>query len=117
MGNFNDLIVWQKSKELAVAIYKLAELKKKLWDFGFRDQILRSVVSIPSNIAEGEQLESDKQAIRHFYIARGSTAELMTLLVIGKEIGFLESEESDSLITNCRFISMCLTNLIKARYR
>ena len=115
MGNFNDLIVWQKAKVLAVAVYKNAELKKKLWDFGFRDQILRSAISIPSNIAEGEQLESDKQAVRHFYIARGSTAELMTLLIIGKEIGFFESEESDNLINDCRFISVCLTNLIKAR--
>jgi len=45
-------------------------------DYGLKDQIQRSAVSIPSNIAEGDDLETDKQSIKHFYIAKGSTAEL-----------------------------------------
>jgi four helix bundle protein len=82
MGNFMKLRVWQVAKELAVKIYKLTQTPKFLKDYGLRDQIQRSAVSIPSNIAEGDDLETDKQSVHHFYIAKGSTAELLTQLII-----------------------------------
>jgi len=72
-------------------------------------------VSIPSNIAEGEQLDTDKQSVRHFYIARGSAAELMTLLMIGAEIGYISQEKTDAMIEKCRHLSISLTKLIKTR--
>jgi len=76
MGNFQKLRVWQLAKELAVKIYKLKQTNTFSKDYGLKDQIQRSAVSIPSNIAEGDDLETDKQSIKHFYIAKGSTAEL-----------------------------------------
>jgi four helix bundle protein len=82
MGNFQKLRVWQLAKELAVRIYKLTQSPTFSKDFGLRDQIQRSAISIPSNIAEGDNLDTDKQSIRHFYIARGSTAELGTQLML-----------------------------------
>ena len=69
MGNFKELKVWQQSKDLAVDIYRLTEQGLFIKDFGLRDQMRRSSVSIPSNIAEGDDLDTDKQSIRHFYIA------------------------------------------------
>ena len=75
MGNFLNLIVWQKAKELAVQIYKLSRNSKISRDFSLRDQIQRAAVSIPANIAEGDELGTNKQSIRHFFIAKGSTAE------------------------------------------
>ena len=69
MGNFQNLRVWQLAKELAVRIYKLTQTSKFSRDLGLKDQIQRSAVSIPSNIEEGDDLETDKQSIRHFYIA------------------------------------------------
>jgi len=75
----------------------------------------RSAVSIPSNIAEGDDLETDKQSIKHFYIAKGSTAELLTQLIIAQEIGYLDVESSDLLVNDCRIISVRLTKLIQAR--
>jgi four helix bundle protein len=84
MGNFRKLLVWQKAKELAVKIYKLVRTQPISKDFGFRDQIQRAAVSIPANIAEGDELDTDKQSVRHFYIAKGSSAELQTLLIIAK---------------------------------
>jgi len=75
----------------------------------------RSAVSIPSNIAEGDDLETDKQSIKHFYIAKGSTAELLTQLIIAQEIGYLDVESSDLLVNDCRIISVMLTKLIQAR--
>ena len=115
MGNFQKLRVWVLSKDLAVRIYKLTQKKEFLRDSGFKDQIQRSAVSISSNISEGDELETDKQSIRHFYIAKGSTAELLTQIIIGQEIGYIMKEEADQLSGDCRIISVMLTKLIKAR--
>ena len=60
-------------------------------------------------------METDRQSIRHFYIAKGSTAELLTQLIIAQEVGYLDSETSDSLVNDCKIISVMLTKLIKAR--
>jgi four helix bundle protein len=116
MGDFKKLKVWQLAKDVAVEIYKLVgdngKLKK---DFGLKDQLTRSAVSIASNIAEGDELDTIKQAIKHFYIAKGSTAELMTQLIITKEIGLIKEEQADELIQKCNIISLSLYKLIEAR--
>ncbi|WP_230553070.1 four helix bundle protein [Teredinibacter turnerae] len=86
---FKKLDVWKESERLCVEVYKnLGTLR----DYSFRDQITRSALSIPSNIAEGEERESLKDSIRFLNIAKGSTAELITQLYIGGEIGFEEEE-------------------------
>jgi four helix bundle protein len=115
MGNFQKLRVWQMAKELAVKIYKLTNTPKLTKDFGFKDQIQRSAISIPSNIAEGDELDTDKQSVRFFYIAKASSAELLTQLIIGSEIGYIDKVEAEQLIDDCRIISVMLTKLIKAR--
>jgi len=115
MGNFMKLHVWQLAKELAVKIYKLTQEKEFSRDFGLKDQIQRSAVSISSNIAEGDELETDKQSVRHFYIAKASSAELLTQIIIGNEIGYIKKNEADQLIDDCKVISVMLTKLIKAR--
>jgi four helix bundle protein len=115
MGNFKDLKVWQQSKDLAVDIYRLTDQGLFIKDFGLRDQMRRSSVSIPSNIAEGDDLDTDKQSIRHFYIARGSIAELRTQLVISMEIEYISSEKYKTLEKKCDNISAMLTGLIKHR--
>ena len=115
MGNFRKLQVWQKSKELAIKIYELVKRQSISKDFGFKDQIQRAAVSIPANIAEGDELGSDKQSVRHFYIAKGSTAELQTLIIIGSEVGYIESKIAEELINECKIISFMLAKLISAR--
>jgi len=115
MGNFKELKVWQQSKDLAVNIYKLTEAGAFIKDYGLKDQMRRASVSVPSNIAEGDNLDTDKQGIRHFYIARGSVAELRTQLIIGMEIGYIEKNQYNSLETECGKISAMLTSLIKFR--
>ena len=66
---FEDLEVWKRSARLSVDIYKQT---KKIKDYGFRDQITRSGLSVPSNIAEGIERESDKECIRFLSFAKGS---------------------------------------------
>ena len=80
MSGFRDLNVWQKSKGLAVTIYRITQEGEFSRDFGFRDQIRRAAVSVPSNIAEGDERGTNKDAIRFFYISKGSLAELQTQL-------------------------------------
>ena len=81
MGNFQKLNVWQRAKELAVFLYKLTGKGTFAKDWGLRDQIRRAAVSIPSNVAEGDELNTDRQSIKFFYIAKGSSAELLTQII------------------------------------
>jgi four helix bundle protein len=116
MSNFENLKVWHRAIDLAVSIYKLTDDNKFLQkDFVLKDQIRRSSVSISSNISEGDELGSDKQAIRQFYIAKGSSAELYTQIIIAAKIGYIQEAEKDYLTNECKGISGMLTNLIKAR--
>ncbi len=115
MGNFQKLLVWQKAKDLAVAIYRLTNQGELAKDFGLKDQIRRAAISIPSNIAEGDELDTDKQSIRHFYYAKGSTAELLTQSLISFEIGYIDKTTYEHIEKECRIISAMLMRLIQAR--
>lgn len=115
MGGFRELVVWQKSKALAVVVYKRTATGAFARDFGLRDQIRRAAVSVPSNIAEGDERDSNKDSIRFLYIAKGSLAELITQLEIAHEIGYLEAEELQQFDKSCAEIGRMLGSLIKAR--
>jgi four helix bundle protein len=115
MGNFKKLRVWQLAKDLAVNINKLTRSPKLSKDFGLRDQIQRAAISVPANIAEGDELDTNKQSIRHFYIAKGSIAELQTLLIISNEIGYIDLDTLNSIHNDCDVISVMLNRLIRAR--
>jgi four helix bundle protein len=65
MSHFEELKVWQKAADLAVKVYAITKAEPFNKDFGLRDQMRRASVSISSNISEGDQLDSDKSAIRH----------------------------------------------------
>ena len=115
MGNFQELKVWQRAKELAVFLYKLTGQGAFAKDWGLRDQICRSAVSIPSNVAEGDELDTDRQSIKFFYIAKGSSGELLTQVIIAYEIGYLLREDFDHVKNECQTISRMLAGLIRAR--
>ena len=115
MGNFQELKVWQRAKELAVFLYKFTGQGAFGKDWGLRDQIRRSAVSIPSNIAEGDELDTDRQSIKFFYIAKGSSAELLTQVIIAYEIGYLPRENFDHIKNECQTISRMLAKLVQAR--
>ncbi len=95
---------------MSVEIYKhFAQCK----DFGFKDQITRSSLSIASNIAEGLEKESDKEKIRFIEIARGSNAELITQTYIGIEIGYITKDTGLAWIKELNEISRMLVGLKK----
>ena len=115
MSGFKELKVWQLSKELAVFIYKITSTGAFKSDFGLRDQIRRAAVSIPSNIAEGDERGSNKDAVRFLYIAKASLAELQTQLIISHEIGYIDLEVIKDMDEQCQSLGKMLGSLIKAR--
>ena len=115
MGDFQKLRVWQRAKELAIFLYKLSGQGVFAKDWGLRDQIRRASVSIASNIAEGDELGTDRQAIKFFYTAKGSTAEVLTQVIIAYEIGYLTEAHFVHIRNECQAISKMLRKLIQAR--
>ena len=109
---FEDLDVWKRSSRLSANIYKeLSSLK----DFGFRDQITRSSLSIPSNVAEGIERGSDKECVLFLYYAKGSCGELRTQVYIGMDIGYIPDKTGKEWINETRELSAMLADLIKAK--
>ncbi len=89
MDAFGKLAVWKRSCRLSVELYKQF---RDCRGFGYRDQVTRSALSVPSNIAEGYERNSRKEYLRFLKIAKGSSGELRTQLYIGFEAGFLSKE-------------------------
>ena len=91
--DYKDLIVWKRSMELSTVVYAIAKKLPKIETFALADQIRRSAVSIPSNIAEGYGRTTSKEYARFLSIARGSVYELETQLILCVRLEYLE--ESD----------------------
>ncbi len=110
--NYKDLSVWQKSMDLAVLIYQTVRLLPKEELYGLSDQMRRAVVSIPSNIAEGNQRKSTKDNIRFLNIARGSLGELETQIMLCERLGYLKQDKTELLLNLCAEIGRMLNGLI-----
>ncbi|MBD3797975.1 MAG: four helix bundle protein [Campylobacterales bacterium] len=106
-----NLEVWKRSAALSSQIYlNLADLK----DYGFKDQLTRSGLSIPSNIAEGLERVSDKEKNRFLDIARGSLAEVQTQIYIGMKINYIDKSTGKEWVEELEEIGKMLTGLMKS---
>lgn len=92
MHNFKELIVWQKARKLVKEIYLLTKQLPEEERFGLVSQMRRSVVSIPSNIAEGSGRGSNKDFVRFLDIAVGSAFELETQLILCLDLDFIAED-------------------------
>ena len=109
---FEELDVWKRSARLSAEIYKnLRSLK----DYGFKDQITRSGLSVPSNIAEGFERQSLKESLQFFSYAKGSCGELRTQIYIGVDIGYIGKETGSLWIDEAKEISSMIVGLIQTR--
>ncbi|TLU65075.1 four helix bundle protein [Thalassotalea litorea] len=108
---FEDLAVWKESHHLTVAIYKLMANYR---DFGFKDQITRSALSISSNIAEGYERFSIKDKINFLYYAKASSAELRSQLYVAIDINYISKHDGEMLKASSIKISKMLQGLINA---
>ncbi|HZI53823.1 MAG TPA: four helix bundle protein [Chitinophagaceae bacterium] len=110
--SFEDLFIWQESLQLCFDIYDSLSGCK---EFSLRDQIQKSSVSVPSNIAEGFERETDKEFIRFLYFARGSSGELRTQLYIAKHLKIIDEETCLSFIDKTKRNASMIYNLIKVK--
>ena len=115
MGKFKELRVWQEAVELAVEVYDLSRKEPFSKDYGLCNQIQKAVVSIASNIAEGDERGTNKEAVYFFNVAKGSAAEVITQLFIAHRIDYIDKETFEILEDKTEKIRASLKNLIKAR--
>ncbi len=97
MRDYRDLVVWQKSMDLVVDVYRITEKFPKIEIYGIISQMRRSAVSIPSNIAEGSKRGGRKEYRNFTLIAYGSCVELKTQLEIAKRLEFVLQKEFDNV--------------------
>ena len=90
--SFRDMSVWQKAINLSEKVFRLTVTLPKSEDYGFKDQVTRSGLSIPSNISEGYERYSKKEKHQFYSIAKGSAGELRTQCIIGKKISYISEE-------------------------
>lgn len=107
-----DLIVWQKAMDLTEEIYRLVKFLPREETYALSDQMRRAVISIPSNIAEGQGRNSNKEFANFLSIARGSLAELKTQLQICLRLKYLSESESEYALNLCIEIYKILNTFI-----
>lgn len=110
MHNFEELEVWKRSSRLAVDILTLVDPIRL---YGLKDQMIRSCISVPSNIAEGADRDSDREFRRFLSFAKGSASELRTQLYIGLKAALFTEETARPLITEVKEISSMIEGLRK----
>ncbi len=111
MPGFEDLEVWKRAVELTAEVYLTTQ---GCCDFGFRDQITRSCLSIPSNIAEGLERQSVPDKIKFLDYARGSSGEFRTQSIVGHKAKLLQPEKSAEWVEESRQISAMIQGLIRS---
>ncbi|EAU54538.1 four helix bundle protein [Mariprofundus ferrooxydans] len=110
---FEDIDAWKKARELTNEVYALTRLDDFSRDYGLKDQIRRSSVSIMSNIAEGFERGGAKEFSRFLTIAKGSAGELRCQLYIATDQGYLDMAQSGKLISEVSEISRMIASLIR----
>ena len=111
LESYRDLTVWQKSMDLAAQIYALTAAFPKSEEFRLSSQMIRAAISIPANIAEGSMRSTRKDYARFVGIARGSTAELSTFLMLAARIDLGPKEEATAALSLCEEVGRMLTAL------
>ena len=103
-------MAWQKSKILAIDLYQCFKSSR---DFSFRDQIQRAAISISNNIAEGYERQSNKEFSKFLFIAKGSSAEVRSMLYSALELKYISDKDFDRLYMLSQEISKIISGFIK----
>lgn len=103
---------WQVAMDLAAEIYRLTKLLPQEEKYTLGDQLRRAVISVSSNIAEGQARGSTREFVRFLYIARGSVAEIETQLLLAVRVSYLSKEEINIAMGLCTRSGKLLTGLI-----
>jgi four helix bundle protein len=115
--SYRDLIAWQKGMDLAEAVYRASEVFPREETYGLKAQLRRSVVSIPSNIAEGHGRESTRDYLRLLSIAYASLLEVETQLLLAARFGYIDQERCDTLLGQTAELGRILNGLTRSLHR
>ncbi len=109
---FEDLIAWQKARELSFEVYKVTSNGSFVKDFALREQIRRACISVVSNIAEGFERNGNKEFGQFLSVAKASAGELRAQLYIAKDIGYIDEEQFKHLLELTLNVSKLIGGLI-----
>ncbi len=112
MSDYKDLEVWRKSHDMLLDIYKITSKYPKEEIYGLVSQIRRAAVSIPTNIAEGNGRLHQKEYINFLSISRGSAMEVEYLLLVSKDLEYIDDNKFQELNRKCKSIIHMLNKLI-----
>lgn len=114
LKNYKELIVWQKAYQLCLEIYKITKKFPKSELFGLSYDLKRTVISVPSNIAEGYGRQTTKEYIRFLYISYGSYCELETKILLTGDLDYISKEEKQRLLSLGQEVERMLKALINS---
>jgi four helix bundle protein len=114
MNTHENLTVWNKSIDYVTELYRITHDFPASEKYSLVDQMRRSGVSVPSNIAEGAARGSQKEFKRFLHISLGSAAELQTQLMIARNLNFLSDQEFQVLLKQSKDISKMISGLIRS---
>jgi four helix bundle protein len=112
--DYQDLIVWQKSRGLVKRVYEATRCFPREEAFGLAQQVQKAAVSVPSNIAEGYGRGSRKDYIRFLQTARGSLYEVQTQLLLAQDLGYLKPPQVASLWQDADDCSRVMQGLLRS---
>ncbi len=113
MQDFKKLAVWKKGFDVAKLTFRSTEQFPKSEEFGLKSQMRRAAVSLPSNIAEGTGRDSQKELYRFLTFSCGSSYELETQLLLALELGFMESQSGETMLSELNQYQRMLIALMK----
>lgn len=111
MEGFEKLVVWQRGIDLVAEVHRISRSGELARDWGLRNQLSRSAVSVPSNVAEGYERGGRKEFARGLTFAKGSCGEVRTQLLIVKRLALVPGPEIDPLIVKAAQLSAMLARL------
>ena len=117
INSFRELLVWQKSMDLAERSYRLTRRFKREDQVVLGHEIRKSSVSMPSNIAEGFGRHHTAEHIHHLWFANGSSNELQTQVELGRRVEIVGTDEAEALIADTAEVGRMLQGLIRALER
>jgi len=115
--SYRDLDVWKRSRELVKMIYVLTDQFPQSQRFSLCQQMQRAVVSVPSNIAEGQVKRATRDYMRHLNIALGSLAELDTQILLAMDLEFINTKQAENVLQECGIIGRMLNKLVSSLRR
>jgi four helix bundle protein len=111
---YSDLIAWQKAMDFVVEIYRISGVFPREEMYGLTSQIRRAVISVPSNIAEGQSRAGSRDFIRHLKIAQGSLSEVETQLIIAGRLAYIGELQFAALLKSANEVRRLVRGLTQA---